>query len=234
MRRYYPRRDGSRDDARNDRYEISGRITSWDRPHQSSSRPRRPQVRQAPQTHHPRCESPSRYRDHGSRSLRQRRRSPSRAVVTRPSSPEPPQRSAAAPPAPQERWAAASDRVVASTRGTDLENAPQPPPIERVSTEKTIVPDKELTAAPTHPEAMDSKQEQPRSRRKFTKLCHFRFNNGCKHGNNCPYAHSEEELRDFKPGMCRNFRKHGSCKWGDECGFFHGPSDQRWRGDNNF
>ena len=220
---------------------------------------------------------------------------------------------------------------MASNRGADLENAPQPLPVERVSTEKTIVPDLsrknqdhaaqianvkwknlhsamirerrsgalatprhnppkdheadllaelrnyeasggaldairqhimdkesmgawdafladyrtgdgaaaegqagEMTAATTHPEAMNAKQEQPRSRRNFTELCKFRFNNGCRKGNNCPYAHSEEELRDFKPGMCRNFRKHGSCKWGDECRFFHGPSDRRWRRDYDF
>ncbi len=63
--------------------------------------------------------------------------------------------------------------------------------------------------------------------RKKTQLC----NNGpnCPFGDNCRFAHSEEELvvleedfpKQFKTRLCENWLKTGTCRYGDKCMFKH-------------
>jgi len=66
---------------------------------------------------------------------------------------------------------------------------------------------------------------------KFTRMCkHFRTKR-CFMGNNCNFAHSEEELR-VRPnlegtGLCYQFMSKGHCKRGADCTFAHGKKELR-------
>ncbi|KAG0238182.1 hypothetical protein BGX31_003355 [Mortierella sp. GBA43] len=55
----------------------------------------------------------------------------------------------------------------------------------------------------------------------------------CKYGDNCQFAHSEEELNQvtrhprYKTQMCTSFQNQGYCKYNDRCTFIHHPEEAR-------
>lgn len=63
-----------------------------------------------------------------------------------------------------------------------------------------------------------------------TKLCRAFLQGHCREGENCVYAHGDEDLRVtegiYKTQMC-NFYERGYCKKGDRCNHAHGKSDLR-------
>jgi hypothetical protein len=63
-----------------------------------------------------------------------------------------------------------------------------------------------------------------------TKMCSLFNLNICKKGNDCPFAHSVDELRDkpnlFRTQLCEAFLQ-GQCDKGDDCTFAHGETDLR-------
>lgn len=63
-----------------------------------------------------------------------------------------------------------------------------------------------------------------------TKMCSLYNLNICKKGNDCPFAHSEDELREkpnlLRTKLCEAFLV-GQCDKGDECSFAHGEDDLR-------
>lgn len=63
-----------------------------------------------------------------------------------------------------------------------------------------------------------------------TKMCSLNNLNICKKGEACPFAHSEDELRDkpnlYKTKLCTAFLT-GECQKGEDCPFAHGESQLR-------
>lgn len=63
-----------------------------------------------------------------------------------------------------------------------------------------------------------------------TKMCSLNNLNICKKGKDCPFAHSEDELRDKpnlqKTKLCDSFLT-GECHRGDHCPFAHGEDELR-------
>jgi len=63
-----------------------------------------------------------------------------------------------------------------------------------------------------------------------TKMCNLHLLNICKKGKDCPFAHSEDELREkpnlVKTKLCQEFLE-GNCQRGDRCSFAHGESELR-------
>jgi len=63
-----------------------------------------------------------------------------------------------------------------------------------------------------------------------TKVCSLYNLNICKKGNDCPFAHSGDELRDkpnlYKTKLCEAFLQ-GQCTKGEECSFAHGEEELR-------
>jgi len=63
-----------------------------------------------------------------------------------------------------------------------------------------------------------------------TKVCSLYNLNICKKGNDCPFAHSDDELRDkpnlYKTKLCDAFLQ-GQCNKGEECSFAHGEEELR-------
>jgi hypothetical protein len=64
-----------------------------------------------------------------------------------------------------------------------------------------------------------------------TKMCSLFFLNICKKGKNCPFAHSEDELREkpnlYKTKLCDAFLQEGKCVRGENCQFAHGEDELR-------
>jgi len=64
-----------------------------------------------------------------------------------------------------------------------------------------------------------------------TKVCPLNSLNICTKGDNCPFAHSEDELREkpnlAKTKLCESFLETGYCKNGDQCSFAHGENELR-------
>ncbi|KAF8820904.1 hypothetical protein IE077_000386 [Cardiosporidium cionae] len=65
-----------------------------------------------------------------------------------------------------------------------------------------------------------------------TKVCpRLKSNGTCRRGSNCPFAHSEEELRPLpdlqKTKLCSNFILSRKCIAGDTCTFAHGEHELR-------
>jgi len=64
-----------------------------------------------------------------------------------------------------------------------------------------------------------------------TKPCSLFNLNICKKGDDCPFAHSSDELRDkpnlFKTQLCQTFLQEGHCEKGENCTFAHGESELR-------
>lgn len=64
-----------------------------------------------------------------------------------------------------------------------------------------------------------------------TKPCSLYNLNICKKGNDCPFAHTSDELRDkpnlFKTQLCQTFLEHGHCEKGENCTFAHGEDELR-------
>ncbi|KAI8354816.1 hypothetical protein B0O80DRAFT_375869, partial [Mortierella sp. GBAus27b] len=54
-----------------------------------------------------------------------------------------------------------------------------------------------------------------------------------RYGDNCQFAHSEEELNQvtrhprYKTQMCTSFQNQGYCKYNDRCTFIHHPEEAR-------
>jgi len=63
-----------------------------------------------------------------------------------------------------------------------------------------------------------------------TKPCSLFNLNICKKGNDCPFAHTMDELRDkpnlYKTKLCEAFLQ-GQCTKGEECSFAHGEEELR-------
>lgn len=68
-----------------------------------------------------------------------------------------------------------------------------------------------------------------RAKKYKTRLCQFwAKNRNCHQGENCNFAHSEDELpATWKTSLCQNFEMKGSCMRGDNCGYAHGKGDLR-------
>jgi len=66
-----------------------------------------------------------------------------------------------------------------------------------------------------------------------TKLCKFNKKHRCSRGDECVYAHSQEELRplpDFhRTRLCDDFTLYGDCAKGDLCSFAHQTTELRQR-----
>jgi len=64
-----------------------------------------------------------------------------------------------------------------------------------------------------------------------TRICPFFGDGKCRHGAECTYAHSEEELRKApnvaKTALCKDFAETGTCSMGDSCDFAHGWQEVR-------
>jgi hypothetical protein len=64
-----------------------------------------------------------------------------------------------------------------------------------------------------------------------TKMCSLFNLNICKKGKDCPFAHSEDELRDKpnlqKTKLCDDFLQQGHCHRGENCPFAHGEDELR-------
>jgi hypothetical protein len=64
-----------------------------------------------------------------------------------------------------------------------------------------------------------------------TKMCSLNALNICKKGTNCPFAHSEDELREkpnlYKTKLCDAFLQEGKCSKGENCHFAHGEDELR-------
>lgn len=64
-----------------------------------------------------------------------------------------------------------------------------------------------------------------------TKPCSLFNLNICKKGNDCPFAHDADELRDkpnlFKTQLCETYLQHGHCEKGENCTFAHGETELR-------
>jgi len=64
-----------------------------------------------------------------------------------------------------------------------------------------------------------------------TKPCSLFSLNICKKGDECPFAHSSDELRDkpnlFKTQLCQTFLQDGHCEKGENCTFAHGETELR-------
>jgi len=64
-----------------------------------------------------------------------------------------------------------------------------------------------------------------------TKPCSLFSLNICKKGNDCPFAHSMDELRDkpnlYKTKLCDAFLQAGRCNRGEDCNFAHGEVELR-------
>jgi hypothetical protein len=64
-----------------------------------------------------------------------------------------------------------------------------------------------------------------------TKMCNLHLLNICKKGKECPFAHSEDELREkpnlVKTKLCQDFLEVGQCQRGDRCSFAHGETELR-------
>lgn len=61
-----------------------------------------------------------------------------------------------------------------------------------------------------------------------TELCHYwEMYGDCKYGNNCSFAHGEDELKrrklslNYKTKLCKNFYDQGYCPYGSRCQFLH-------------
>jgi len=63
-----------------------------------------------------------------------------------------------------------------------------------------------------------------------TKVCSLYNLNICKKGKSCPFAHTNDELRDkpnlFKTKLCDAFLQ-GTCNKGEQCTFAHGEDELR-------
>jgi len=79
---------------------------------------------------------------------------------------------------------------------------------------------------------MKYKQSQNKVYHDFykTKICPLYLLSICMKGNECPFAHSEEELREkpnlVKTKLCEAFLQ-GCCKYGEQCNFAHGEDELR-------
>lgn len=66
---------------------------------------------------------------------------------------------------------------------------------------------------------------------KFTKMCKHFGTKRCFMGNECNFAHSEEELRSrpnlAATGLCYQFMSKGHCRRGESCTFAHGKKELR-------
>jgi len=64
-----------------------------------------------------------------------------------------------------------------------------------------------------------------------TKMCNLFLLNICKNGEDCPFAHSETEIREkpnlHKTKLCQTFIEEGRCKKGKNCCFAHGEEELR-------
>jgi len=64
-----------------------------------------------------------------------------------------------------------------------------------------------------------------------TKMCNLFLLNLCKKGNDCPFAHSEDEIREKpnleKTKLCPQFLEEGKCNKGNRCAFAHGEEELR-------
>eukprot|EP00397_Hematodinium_sp_SG-2012_P019655 GEMP01020207.1.p1 GENE.GEMP01020207.1~~GEMP01020207.1.p1 ORF type:complete len:564 (+),score=115.89 GEMP01020207.1:279-1970(+) len=60
-------------------------------------------------------------------------------------------------------------------------------------------------------------------------MCSFFARGVCIKGNDCPHAHSDDQLRNKpalrKTRLCETFRSKGFCKHGDACSFAHGADE---------
>ena len=61
-----------------------------------------------------------------------------------------------------------------------------------------------------------------------TEICHYwEMNNFCKYGDNCAFAHGENELKNrkmsfnYKTKLCKQFFENGYCNYGSRCQFSH-------------
>ena len=61
-----------------------------------------------------------------------------------------------------------------------------------------------------------------------TEICHYwEMNNYCKYGDNCAFAHGENELKNrklsfnYKTKPCKQFFELGYCSYGSRCQFSH-------------
>jgi len=63
-----------------------------------------------------------------------------------------------------------------------------------------------------------------------TKMCNLYLLNICKKGKDCPFAHSEDEIREkpnlYKTKLCPAFLE-GNCNRGERCNFAHGEEELR-------
>jgi len=64
-----------------------------------------------------------------------------------------------------------------------------------------------------------------------TKMCNLFLLNICKKGENCPFAHSDDEIREkpnlHKTKLCQAFLEEGKCSKGKGCSFAHGEEELR-------
>ena len=69
-----------------------------------------------------------------------------------------------------------------------------------------------------------------------TKICNNWLTNTCKYGENCTFAHGENDLKvpkiikkevpsNYKTMLCKNWTTNNLCLYGDKCVFAHGKDD---------
>ncbi|GMT14541.1 hypothetical protein PFISCL1PPCAC_5838, partial [Pristionchus fissidentatus] len=75
-----------------------------------------------------------------------------------------------------------------------------------------------------------------------TALCDtYRRTGSCSYGDNCRFAHNQEELRvpnqprgrmhpKYKTVLCENFERDGECKYGSRCMYIHRRRDEKMNG----
>lgn len=84
---------------------------------------------------------------------------------------------------------------------------------------------------PRHPKLTKMTTVETRKTLKFTKMCKHFSTQRCFMGNQCNFAHSEEELRSrpnlAATGLCYQFMSKGQCKRGESCTFAHGRKELR-------
>eukprot|EP00933_Yihiella_yeosuensis_P034139 TRINITY_DN27677_c0_g1_i1.p1 TRINITY_DN27677_c0_g1~~TRINITY_DN27677_c0_g1_i1.p1 ORF type:complete len:231 (+),score=36.74 TRINITY_DN27677_c0_g1_i1:109-801(+) len=66
---------------------------------------------------------------------------------------------------------------------------------------------------------------------RYTKMCSFFLSGGCQRGENCTFAHSQDQLMEqpelTKTVLCGRFSRKGRCNQGDACKYAHGFDDLR-------
>lgn len=85
----------------------------------------------------------------------------------------------------------------------------------------------QLMYAPTRRQKVIAKRRKGYHLKKKTELCkHFLIGQVCPKGDDCAFAHGQEELRarpiaNYRTVKCRHFQEKGWCQYGPRCQFLH-------------